>query len=109
MTKLTQVMTILSLTLDACISGTQLLKESLKSSLFLNELNSVRKWFGCDRHCGLVVRVSGYRYRGPGFDPRRLQTFWEAAGLERCPLSLVRTTEELLGRKCSGSGLENRD
>ena len=24
-----------------------------------------------DRLCGLVVRVSGYRYRGPGFDPRR--------------------------------------
>jgi hypothetical protein len=27
----------------------------------------------------------------------------------RGPLSLVRTTEELLGRKSSGSGLENRD
>jgi len=26
-----------------------------------------------DRLCGLVVRVSGYRYRGPGFDPRRYQ------------------------------------
>jgi hypothetical protein len=23
-----------------------------------------------DRLCGLVVRVSGYRYRGPGFDSR---------------------------------------
>jgi hypothetical protein len=30
-------------------------------------------------------------------------------GLERGPLSLVRTTEELLGRNSSGSGLENRD
>jgi hypothetical protein len=30
-------------------------------------------------------------------------------GLERGPLSLVTTTEELLERKCSGSGLENRD
>ena len=29
-----------------------------------------------DRLCGLVVRVSGYRYRGPGFDPRRYQIFW---------------------------------
>jgi len=28
-----------------------------------------------DRLCGLVVTVSGYRYRGPGFDPRRYQTF----------------------------------
>jgi hypothetical protein len=26
-----------------------------------------------DRLCGLVVRVSGYRYRGPGFDSRRYQ------------------------------------
>jgi hypothetical protein len=30
-------------------------------------------------------------------------------GLERGPLSLVSTTEELLGRKSSGSGLENLD
>jgi hypothetical protein len=30
-------------------------------------------------------------------------------GLERGPLSLVNTTEELLGRKSSTSGLENRD
>jgi hypothetical protein len=28
-------------------------------------------------------------------------------GLERGPLSLVSTTEELLGRNSSGSGLEN--
>jgi hypothetical protein len=30
-------------------------------------------------------------------------------GLERGPLSLVRTTEELLEAKSSGSGLENQD
>jgi hypothetical protein len=30
-------------------------------------------------------------------------------GLERGPLSLVSTIEELLGRKSRGSGLENRD
>jgi hypothetical protein len=30
-------------------------------------------------------------------------------GLERGPLSLVSTTEELLGRESSGSGLENQD
>ena len=30
------------------------------------------KWVGL---CGLVVRVSGYRYRGPWFDPRRYQIF----------------------------------
>jgi hypothetical protein len=30
-------------------------------------------------------------------------------GLERGPLSLVSTIEELLGGKCSGSGLESRE
>jgi hypothetical protein len=34
--------------------------------------------------------------------------FWEVVGLERGPLSLVSTTEELLERKSSGSGLEYR-
>ena len=28
-----------------------------------------------DRLCGLVLRVSGYRYRGLGFDSRRYQIF----------------------------------
>jgi hypothetical protein len=49
-----------------------------------------------DRLCGLVVRVSRYRYRGPGFDYRRYQIFWVVVGLERGPLSLVRSIEELL-------------
>jgi hypothetical protein len=57
-----------------------------------------------DRLCGLVVRVSGYRSRGPGFDSRRFQIFWEAVAVERGPLSLAWTTEELLGRNSSGSG-----
>jgi hypothetical protein len=51
-----------------------------------------------------VVRVTGYRSRGPGFDSRRYQMFWEVVGLERGPLSLVSITEELLERKSSGSG-----
>jgi hypothetical protein len=45
----------------------------------------------------------------PGSDSRRYQIFWEVVGLERGPLSLVSTIEELLGRKSSGSGLEIRD
>jgi hypothetical protein len=45
--------------------------------------------------------------RDTGFDSLRFRVLWEAAGLERGPLSLVRTTEELLGRKSSGSGQEN--
>jgi hypothetical protein len=61
-------------------------------------------WLG-----GLVVRVSGYRSRGPGFDSRHYQIFWEVVGLEQGPVSLVSTTEELLGRKSSDSGLENRE
>jgi hypothetical protein len=54
--------------------------------------------------CGLVVRVPGYRPRGPGFDSRRSQILWTVVGLERGPLSLVRIIEELLEWKSSGSG-----
>jgi hypothetical protein len=61
------------------------------------------------RLCVLVVRVSGYRFRGPGFDSRRYQIFWEVGGLELGPLSLVRTTEELPEWKSRGFSLENSD
>jgi hypothetical protein len=44
-----------------------------------------------------------------GFESRRYQIFWEVVCLERGPLSLESTTEELLGRKSSGSGLESRE
>jgi hypothetical protein len=44
-----------------------------------------------------------------GFDSRRYQIFWEVVGLERGPLSLVSTNEELLGRKSSDFGLEIRE
>jgi hypothetical protein len=43
------------------------------------------------------------------FDSRRYQIFWEVVGLEWGPLSLVSTIEELLERKNSGSGVENRE
>ena len=43
-------------------------------------------WGHWDRLCGLVVRVSGYRYRGLGFVSRRYQIFWVVVGLERGPL-----------------------
>jgi hypothetical protein len=43
------------------------------------------------------------------FVSRRYQIFWEEVCLERGPLILVSTIEELLERKSSGFGLENRD
>jgi hypothetical protein len=44
-----------------------------------------------------------------GFDCRRYQIFRVVVGLERGPLRLVSTIQELLERKSSGSGLENPD
>jgi hypothetical protein len=46
---------------------------------------------------GLVVRVLGYRSGGPGSIPGTTRK--KVVGLERGPLSLVSTTEELLDRK----------
>jgi hypothetical protein len=42
-------------------------------------------------------------------DSRRYQIFCEVMGPERGPLRLVSTIEELLERKSSGSGVENRE
>jgi hypothetical protein len=44
-----------------------------------------------------------------GFDSRLYQIFWETLGLDPGPPSLVSTVEELLERKSSGSGIENRE
>jgi hypothetical protein len=44
-----------------------------------------------------------------GFNSRRYHIFWEVVGLERGPISLVSTIQELLERNRSGSGLENRE
>jgi hypothetical protein len=46
---------------------------------------------------------------GPGSIPGATRFFGEVVGLERGPLSLVSTIEELLGRKGSVSGLESRE
>jgi hypothetical protein len=43
------------------------------------------------------------------FESRRYQIFWDVVGLERGPLSLMNTTEELLERNSSGSGLETEN
>jgi hypothetical protein len=55
-----------------------------------------------DRLCGLVVRVLGYRSGGPGSIPSTTRKK-NVVGLERGPLSLVSTTEELLDRKVAVS------
>jgi hypothetical protein len=49
-----------------------------------------------DRFCGLVVSGLGYSW-GPGSIPGFTRK--KVMGLERGPLSLVSTTEELLDRK----------
>jgi hypothetical protein len=43
------------------------------------------------------------------FDSRRYQIFCEVVSLERGPISLVSTNEELIQRKSSSSGLGNRE
>jgi hypothetical protein len=52
---------------------------------------------------------SWLQIRRPGFDSWRYQLFCEVVGLERDPLSLVSSNEELLGRKSSVFGLEIRE
>jgi hypothetical protein len=54
----------------------------------LKKLNEVEEE---DRLCGLVVKVPGYRYRGPGSIPGDTRL----VGLEWGPLSLVMIIEEL--------------
>jgi hypothetical protein len=44
-----------------------------------------------------------------GIEPSGSMKCWEVLGLERGPPSLVITIEELIERKTSGSGLENRE
>jgi hypothetical protein len=48
------------------------------------------------RFYGLLVRVTGYRSRGPEFDSRYYQTFLQVVGLQEGPLFLVKIIEEPL-------------
>jgi hypothetical protein len=54
-----------------------------------------------DLLCGLVVRVLGYRFGGPGSIPGTTRK--KTVGMQWGPLSLVSTTEELLNRKIAAS------
>jgi hypothetical protein len=48
-----------------------------------------------DRLCDIVVRIRGYMIQRSRFASRRYQIFLPLVGLERGPLSLVSTVEEL--------------
>ena len=63
---------VLTVAVNDAIEHIMSLKSVLISFMF-NDTNNV--YFGLDRLFGLVVRVSGYRYRGPGFDSRCYQIF----------------------------------
>jgi hypothetical protein len=72
---------------------------SFEKTGFLKAYDHFRaRYFDRDRLCGLVIRVLGYRSRGPGSIPGSTMKK-KAVGLERDPLSLVSTTEELRDRK----------
>ena len=63
-----------------CLAGTKtkirchfvtFFDEMNTSDILLQMTKIIIIYTNVDGLCGLVVRVSGYRYRGPGFDPRR--------------------------------------
>ena len=57
-----------------------------------------------------MVRVSGYRYRGLGFDPRRYQIFWVVVGLEQGQPREPREVNwgAIWMKKVAASGLEKK-
>jgi hypothetical protein len=62
-----------------------------------------------DRLCGLVVRILRYRSGGPVSIPGTTRKEKRVVGLERGPLSLVSTTEELLDRKVAAPSRKPRE
>jgi hypothetical protein len=78
---------------NACIGLTEFLEAASRGKPFL---------WSSGQSSWLQIQKSG-------FDSCRYQIFWEVVCLEWNPLSLVSTAEELLQRKCSGSGIENRE
>jgi hypothetical protein len=78
-------------------------RNSAHISIHSISVSSLRYLCGCRFiSTGSVVYSSG-----AGFDSRPHQIFWEVGDLERGPLSLMRTIEELLELESSGSGRGN--
>jgi hypothetical protein len=78
-------------------------------AMALNVVKLIKVCLVDDRLCGLVVRLSGCRPRGHGFDSRRCQIFWVTMGLERGPLSPYEEKWGATWKESTGSGLENWD
>jgi hypothetical protein len=83
--------------------------EDIQVQLQISPWKFLRQLSQDDRLCGLVVRVPGYRSRGPEFDSQHYHIFWEVVGLEWGPFSLLSRTEERLGRNSNSSGVENQE
>jgi hypothetical protein len=81
----------------------------ITTQICLTALRIVKRSHSCHVWAPLWSSGQSGQIRRSGFDSRRYQIFWEVVGLERDPLSLVSTIEELLERKGSGFGLENRE
>jgi hypothetical protein len=81
--------------MSICFTSETTTQISMKFGMMLHQRDCI---------CGMVVKFPGYRCKSPGFDSRRYLIFWEVVGLERGPLSLMSTTEELHEWKSSGCG-----
>jgi hypothetical protein len=106
--------TYYSILLDVSPDGNSvgLLVSWVQNILLLQATSKIRILYVTFTTSGPPLWSSGQsswlRIQRSGFDSRRYQIFWEVMGLERGPLSLMSTIEELLGRKSNGSGLESR-
>jgi hypothetical protein len=71
----TRTLSLLTQTTDAVFRNDMRSKAMCRAHMFVPPGNFYSQAHLSDRLCGLVVRVSGYRYRGLGFDSRRYQIF----------------------------------
>jgi hypothetical protein len=97
---------------DAVEPSTQMeVRKALEENIPFRDLNSkfVVQNVGKRPPLWSTDQSSWLQIQRSGFDSRQYQIFRAVVGLERSRLSLVGTTEELLERKSSGSGLESRE